>query len=146
MFLRSLEAAIFLFSRVARIPEGSLVMPAICTEGVITLGAELVSTFAASKGSRFRVWDQLVATFAASRAWGFHIHIIYHVPVVCCQINRSSMAHRWSPVCAIVSAAVYGVLTPIQVIIYVNSLVVCGHLNRSSCFSTNHCTIQEPAE
>lgn len=41
VFLRSLEAAIFLFSRVARIPEGSLVMPAICTEGVITLGAEL---------------------------------------------------------------------------------------------------------
>lgn len=30
---RSLEAAIFLFSRVARIPEGSLVLPAICTGG-----------------------------------------------------------------------------------------------------------------
>lgn len=30
-FRRSLEAAIFLFSRVARIPEGSLVLPAICT-------------------------------------------------------------------------------------------------------------------
>lgn len=32
----------FLFnSRVARIPEGSTVLPAICTEEVITLGAEL---------------------------------------------------------------------------------------------------------
>eukprot|EP00887_Chlorella_sp_A99_P006601 scaffold3.g6601.t1 len=40
-FFRSLEAAIFLFSRVARIPEGSLVLPAICTEQRITLGAEL---------------------------------------------------------------------------------------------------------
>ncbi|GAX77344.1 hypothetical protein CEUSTIGMA_g4790.t1 [Chlamydomonas eustigma] len=40
-FFRSLEAAIFLFSRVARLPEGSLVLPAICTEERITLGAEL---------------------------------------------------------------------------------------------------------
>lgn len=38
---RSLEAAIFLFSRVARIPEGSLVLPAVCTEERLTLGAEL---------------------------------------------------------------------------------------------------------
>lgn len=42
IFFCSLEAAIFLFSRVARIPEGSLVLPAICTEERITLGAELV--------------------------------------------------------------------------------------------------------
>ena len=42
LFFRSLEAAIFLFSRVARIPEGSLVLPAIRTEGSITLGAELI--------------------------------------------------------------------------------------------------------
>ena len=41
-FFRSLEAAIFLFSRVARIPEGSLVLPAICTEERISLAAELV--------------------------------------------------------------------------------------------------------
>ncbi|GBF93761.1 hypothetical protein Rsub_06093 [Raphidocelis subcapitata] len=40
-FFRSLESAIFLFSRVARIPEGSIVLPAICTEERITLGAEL---------------------------------------------------------------------------------------------------------
>eukprot|EP00882_Tetradesmus_deserticola_P030187 GHRQ01033874.1.p2 GENE.GHRQ01033874.1~~GHRQ01033874.1.p2 ORF type:complete len:309 (+),score=100.45 GHRQ01033874.1:62-928(+) len=40
-FFRSLESAVFLFSRVARIPEGSTVLPAICTEEVITLGAEL---------------------------------------------------------------------------------------------------------
>ena len=40
-FFRSLESAIFLFSRVARIPEGSVVLPAICTEERITLGAEL---------------------------------------------------------------------------------------------------------
>ena len=43
LFFRSLEAAIFLFARVARIPEGSLVLPAICTEERITLGAELAS-------------------------------------------------------------------------------------------------------
>ncbi len=42
IFFQSLEAAIFLFSRVARIPEGSIVLPAICTEERITLGAELV--------------------------------------------------------------------------------------------------------
>lgn len=41
LFFRSLEAAIFLFARVARIPEGSLVLPAICTEERIVLGAEL---------------------------------------------------------------------------------------------------------
>jgi len=41
IFFRSLEAAIFLFSRVARIPEGTLVLPVICTEERITLGAEL---------------------------------------------------------------------------------------------------------
>ena len=38
---RSLEAAIFLFTRVARIPEGSLVLPGVCTEERLTLGAEL---------------------------------------------------------------------------------------------------------
>jgi 2-phospho-L-lactate transferase/gluconeogenesis factor (CofD/UPF0052 family) len=41
IFFRSLEAAIFLFSRVARIPEGSSVVPAICTEERISLAAEL---------------------------------------------------------------------------------------------------------
>lgn len=40
-FFRSLEAAIFMFARVARIPEGSMVMPAICTEERISLAAEL---------------------------------------------------------------------------------------------------------
>lgn len=40
-FFRSMEAAIFLFSRVARLPLGSSVLPAICTEERITLGAEL---------------------------------------------------------------------------------------------------------
>lgn len=43
LFFRSLESAIFLFSRVARIPEGSLVLPVIRTEGNITLGAELAN-------------------------------------------------------------------------------------------------------
>lgn len=41
VFLRSLEAAIFMFGRVARIPEGSVVLPAICTEERIVLGAQL---------------------------------------------------------------------------------------------------------
>lgn len=41
LFFHSLEAAIFLFSRVARIPEGSKVLPAIQTEERITLGAQL---------------------------------------------------------------------------------------------------------
>ena len=40
-FFRSLEAAIFMFTRVARIPEGSMVLPAICTEERIKLAAEL---------------------------------------------------------------------------------------------------------
>ena len=43
LFFRSLESSIFLFSRVARIPEGSLVLPVIRTEGSITLGAELAN-------------------------------------------------------------------------------------------------------
>ena len=42
-FFHSLEAAIFLFSRVARIPQGSAVMPVISTEERITLGAVLSS-------------------------------------------------------------------------------------------------------
>eukprot|EP00890_Picochlorum_soloecismus_P001067 jgi/Picsp_1/1961/NSC_05427-R1_maternal effect embryo arrest 18 protein len=41
IFFRSLEAAIFMFARVARIPEGSMVLPAICTEERISLAAEL---------------------------------------------------------------------------------------------------------
>ena len=41
IFFRSLEAAIFLYSRVSGIPEGSLVLPAVCTEDRLTLGAEL---------------------------------------------------------------------------------------------------------
>lgn len=48
MFFRSLDAAIFLFSRVARLPLGSAVVPAISTEERITLGAELAD------GSRLR--------------------------------------------------------------------------------------------
>jgi hypothetical protein len=40
-FFRSLEAAIFLFSRVARLPAGSAVIPAISTDERITLGAHL---------------------------------------------------------------------------------------------------------
>jgi hypothetical protein len=40
-FFRSLDAAIFLFSRVARLPLGSAVIPAISTEERITLGAQL---------------------------------------------------------------------------------------------------------
>jgi hypothetical protein len=43
LYLKSLEAAIFMFSRVARIPEGTLVLPVIRTEDSITLGAELVN-------------------------------------------------------------------------------------------------------
>lgn len=41
IFFRSLEAAIFLFSRVARIPEGTECLPAVCTESRLRLGAEL---------------------------------------------------------------------------------------------------------
>ena len=41
IFFRSLEAAIFLFSRVARLPDGSRVLPSIATEERITLGAQL---------------------------------------------------------------------------------------------------------
>ncbi|KAK9787020.1 hypothetical protein WJX73_008755, partial [Symbiochloris irregularis] len=41
VYLRSLEAAVFMFSRVARLPTGSQVLPAIRTEERITLGAQL---------------------------------------------------------------------------------------------------------
>ncbi|KAL6768387.1 hypothetical protein ACKKBF_B38970 [Auxenochlorella protothecoides x Auxenochlorella symbiontica] len=41
IFFRSLEAAIFLFSRVARIPEGTETLPALPSEGALRLGAEL---------------------------------------------------------------------------------------------------------
>ena len=41
MFFHSLEAAVFLFARVARLPEGSHVLPSIATEERIMLGAEL---------------------------------------------------------------------------------------------------------
>eukprot|EP01025_Chloroclados_australasicus_P034878 TRINITY_DN3560_c2_g2_i1.p1 TRINITY_DN3560_c2_g2~~TRINITY_DN3560_c2_g2_i1.p1 ORF type:complete len:505 (-),score=48.68 TRINITY_DN3560_c2_g2_i1:13-1434(-) len=41
VFFHSLESAIFMFSKVAGIPEGSKVLPSICTEERITLGAEL---------------------------------------------------------------------------------------------------------
>jgi 2-phospho-L-lactate transferase/gluconeogenesis factor (CofD/UPF0052 family) len=41
IFFRSLEAAIFLYSRVSGIPEGNEVLPTVCTEGRLTLGAEL---------------------------------------------------------------------------------------------------------
>lgn len=37
-FFHSLEASIFLFSRVAQIPEGTFVLPSIQTENIITLG------------------------------------------------------------------------------------------------------------
>ena len=45
-FFGSLEAAVFQFSRVARIPEGSLVLPAIRTEvieGVLNSDSQLLS-------------------------------------------------------------------------------------------------------
>lgn len=40
-FFRSLEAAAFLFCRVARAPEGAAVLPAVATEGRLALGAVL---------------------------------------------------------------------------------------------------------
>jgi len=40
-FFRSLDAAIFLFSRVSHIPAQSLVLPCVCTNDRLTLGAEL---------------------------------------------------------------------------------------------------------
>ncbi|GJP49681.1 hypothetical protein CLOM_g8863, partial [Closterium sp. NIES-68] len=40
-FFRSLDAAIFLFSRVSNIPQRSLVLPCVCTNDRFTLGAEL---------------------------------------------------------------------------------------------------------
>ena len=41
IFFRSLDAAIFLYSRVSGIPPDSLVMPAVSTNDRIVLGAEL---------------------------------------------------------------------------------------------------------
>lgn len=70
-FFRSLEAAIFMFTRVAKIPQGSMVLPTICTEERIKLAAELdngaviVGQHAISHPSSEEhvvdksVWDQL---------------------------------------------------------------------------------------
>ena len=52
-FFRSMDAAIFLFSRVARLPSGSSVLPAISTEERIILGAELAD------GTRLRGQNQI---------------------------------------------------------------------------------------
>jgi len=41
MFFRSIDAAIFLYSRVSGIPEESQVLPAICTEDCVALGCAL---------------------------------------------------------------------------------------------------------
>lgn len=41
LFFQSLDAAIFLFSRVSQIPINSFVLPAICTNDRLTLGCEL---------------------------------------------------------------------------------------------------------
>ncbi|GLJ11387.1 hypothetical protein SUGI_0155200 [Cryptomeria japonica] len=41
IFFQSLDAAIFLFSRVSQIPSDSLVLPAVCTNDRLTLGCEL---------------------------------------------------------------------------------------------------------
>lgn len=41
IFFQSLDAAIFLFSRVSQIPVNSFVLPAICTNDRLTLGCEL---------------------------------------------------------------------------------------------------------
>jgi hypothetical protein len=41
IFFQSLDAAIFLYSRVSHIPIDSLVLPAICTNDRLTLGCEL---------------------------------------------------------------------------------------------------------
>lgn len=42
MFFQSLDAAIFLFSRVSDIPSESLVLPVISTNDRLTLGCELL--------------------------------------------------------------------------------------------------------
>ena len=41
LFFRSLEAAAFLFCRVARAPEGAAVLPAVATESALALAAVL---------------------------------------------------------------------------------------------------------
>lgn len=41
IFFQSLDAAIFLFSRVSQIPSDSLVLPVVCTNDRLTLGCEL---------------------------------------------------------------------------------------------------------
>jgi hypothetical protein len=61
--LRLLAAAAC--SRVARIPEGSTVLPAICTEEVIMLGAELEDGTVISSSAPF---DSTLAAAAAAAA------------------------------------------------------------------------------
>ena len=52
-FFCSLDAAVFLFARVARLPAASAVLPAIATEERITLGAQLAG------GARLRGQSQI---------------------------------------------------------------------------------------
>lgn len=87
LFFRSLEAAIFLFSRVARIPEGSLVLPAICTEERITLGAEMAN------GTVIRGQNEISHPAAPGQLKLLGV-MCRHVPLLhwsscCCRLLRS---------------------------------------------------------
>jgi hypothetical protein len=104
LFFRSLEAAVFLFSRVARIPEGSLVLPAICTEERIILGAELedgtvLKGALLAGGLRRGPVACCIGQRPAASASG-----LLHGPAVCCIGQRpaawaSGLLHRPAACC-----------------------------------------------
>lgn len=61
IFFQSLDAAIFLFSRVSDIPAESLVLPVISTNDRLTLGCELwVCLYVSFSGFIFSFWHLIM--------------------------------------------------------------------------------------
>ena len=81
-FFNSLEAAIFLFSRVARIPEGSSVMPVISTEERITLGAVL-SNGLVIKGQNQISHPSMAGNLLLTSLMMLNIAMLLHVMRLC---------------------------------------------------------------
>ena len=95
VFFGSLDAAIFLFSRVARISEGSEVLPAILTDNVITLGAEC------SDGSLIRGQNNISHPPTAGNVGTQDVHVKHfakHPPSLHSAPSQLHHMHRFMPV------------------------------------------------
>lgn len=90
IFLQSLEAAIFLYSRVCQCPTDSLVLPAICTNDRLTLGSELLVSinnglinhvnlflsFQMSTSTRSSFLNCAQAILQVNRVWNAHMTVL----------------------------------------------------------------------